>query len=279
MIIDSQTNFIYLSDTLKFKYPTFFEELILALHNNSIEFDFLPGTKNVWAVDYMPIQISNNKFVRFSYQPDYLISTKKWARTISDVDTICDKIKVKTIKSNIILDGGNISKWTDRILMTTKVFVENPKYSELQLIQELKDLLEINEIYFVPVEEDDWLGHADGMARFIGIDTLLINDLKLQERANYIDFLMCLHNSKLKWEEFPFNPYENEDPDDATGLYLNYIELSDFVILPIFGLKTDDEAIKQAQKVFPNQKIIPVKSNEPAKDTGITNCLTWNIKK
>ena len=113
MLTDVQTNYVYLSDKLQSAYPDFANNLITAFINNNIKFDFLPGTKDVWAVDYMPIQVSENKFVRFTYRPDYLVSTKKWSKTISDVDRICENIGIKTIKSEIVLDGGNISRWSD----------------------------------------------------------------------------------------------------------------------------------------------------------------------
>jgi agmatine deiminase len=89
----------------------------------------------------------------------------------------------------------------------------------------------------------------------------------------------ALHNSGLKWTSFPFDLSGNEDPDDAAGLYLNYLELKDFLILPVFGKETDNEAIEKAIEIFSDKKIITIRSNEPAKDTGIINCLTWNIKK
>lgn len=82
MIIDSQTNFVYLADSLHITYPKFAKDFVLKLKENEINFDFLPGTKDVWAVDYMPIQVFENKFIRISYKPDYLTSTKKWAKTI-----------------------------------------------------------------------------------------------------------------------------------------------------------------------------------------------------
>lgn len=279
MIKDSQTNFVYIADTLAVKYPGFSNDFIASLEKHGIDYDILHGTNDVWAVDYMPIQVSKNKFVRFSYKPDYLVSTKKWSKTISDVDSICEKIGIKTIKSNIVIDGGNISRWDDKIIMTTKVFSENKQIPELRLIQELKELFEINEIYFVPVEKGDWLGHVDGMARFISKDTVLVNDYNKEEQKNYIDFLAALHNSNLKWTPFPFDPYDNEEPDDATGLYLNYLEMENFLVLPVFGLKTDKLAIERAREIFPEKIIIPVKSNEPAKHNGVINCLTWNIKK
>lgn len=279
MIRDGQTNFVFIADTLSTKYPEFAREFMSKLEQAKISFDVLPKTKDVWAVDYMPIQISENKFVRFTYKPDYLISTKKWSRTISDVDSICEAIGIKTVKSEIILDGGNISRWNDKVLMTTKIFTENNTIPELKLIEQLKNLFEVNDIFFVPVEKGDWLGHVDGMARFISQDTVLINDFSNEDQKDYIDFLGALHNSGLKWKTFPFNPYDNEDFDDAAGLYLNYLELENHLVLPIFGKETDNKAIEKSKELFPDKELIAVKSNEPAKHNGIINCLTWNIKK
>lgn len=279
MIIDGQTNFVYLADTLSTKYPAFAKEFISKLDQAKIQYGFLPNTKDVWAVDYMPIQVAENRFVRFTYRPDYLVSTKKWSKTISDVDTICDAIGLQPTKSNIILDGGNISKWNDKVLMTTKVFIENKDIPELQLIEQLKNLLEVNQLIFVPIEKGDWLGHADGTARFISNDTVLINDYSKEVPENYVDLLGALNNSGLKWLTFPFDTYKNEDINDAAGLYLNYLELERHLFLPIFGKERDDEAIERSKKIFPAKEVIAVRSKEPAKDTGIINCLTWNIFK
>lgn len=278
MITDARTNFVYIADTLAVKYPVFAKALTEALCGHGIPHGVLPGTKDVWAVDYMPVQVSENRFVRFSYEPDYLISTKKWSKTISDVDAICEKTGIKTIKSEIILDGGNLSRWDDKVLMTSKVFAENRQIPEIELIQRLRDLLEVNEVFFVPVEKGDWLGHIDAMARFAGPGTVIINDYSREPQSARTDLLCALHNAGLNWITFPFDPYHNEDDNDATGVYLNYLELEKFIILPVFGIDTDQAAIQRAKEIFPGKTIIPVKSNQPAKDNGLINCLTWNIK-
>lgn len=279
MIRDSETNFVFIADTLSSRYPEFTKEFLSKLERAKIPFGVLPNTKDVWAVDYMPIQVSETKFIRFAYRPDYLVSTSKWSKTISDVDSICNAIGIHTTKSDIVLDGGNISRWNDKVLMTTKVFTENRGVPELELIEQLKNLLEVNDLFFVPIEKGDWLGHVDGMARFIATDTVLINDYRKEEQKDYIDFLAALHNSGLKWMPFPFDPYDNEDIDDAAGLYLNYLDIEGHLVLPVFGKEADNEAIDKAKKIFPDKKIITVKSNEPAKHTGVINCLTWNIKR
>ena len=56
-------------------------------------FGLLPHTKDIWTVDYMPIQIATNKFVQFKYDPDYL-QTPELRETISDVDAICKTINL-----------------------------------------------------------------------------------------------------------------------------------------------------------------------------------------
>lgn len=76
---------------------------------------------------------------------------------------------------------------------------------------------------------------------------------------------------------FPFYIYDNEDVNDAAGLYLNYLELKDHIFLPIFIKKIDNQAIVKAREIFPYKVIITIKSNQPAKNLGIINCLTWNF--
>ncbi len=122
MIPDNQTNFLYLADTLPKNYPSFFQQFEKVLNDCNINFELLPHAKDVWAVDYMPIQIDKNEFVRFMYNPSYLQS-KKLLKTISDVDTICEKIGIGTIKSNILLDGGNVTRTTDKVIMINSIAV------------------------------------------------------------------------------------------------------------------------------------------------------------
>lgn len=279
MIIDHQTNFVYLSDSLESSYPKFHQNLVLALKEHKVQYDYLVGTNDVWAQDYMPIQVSKDKFVQFTYKPDYLTTTKKWSKTITEVDSVCQNLGLVTTKSDIILDGGNVSKWNDQVLMTTKVFLENPNYSEAQLIETLKNLLELEKIVFVPIEHHDWLGHSDGMARYISSTKVLINEYQKEEPKTYVDFLACLQNAGLEWKCVPFNPYNNENPNDAAGLYLNYMEVQDYIFLPVFGFDTDKDAIDEMETVFSSKRVVPVQSSDIAMNTGIINCATWNILK
>ncbi len=96
-----------------------------------------------------------------------------------------------------------------------------------------------------------------------------------EEFKSYL--LTALHNAGLDWEEIPYNPYDNETDIDATGIYINYLQMNGIVFVPKFGLKEDDVAFKAFERIFEGQKIVQVDSSEISKDGGVLNCVTWNI--
>ena len=143
MITDQKTNFLYLADSLrKDKYKIFSRKLEALLFESNISYDWLIGTKDIWAVDFMPIQISKNEFVQFEYKPDYLY-TKAELNSISNVNEICDSIGIKVKRSDVILDGGNIVRANNKVILCDKViFVNQNRYSRKELIRELHELFQ-----------------------------------------------------------------------------------------------------------------------------------------
>ena len=274
MIPDNSTNYLYLADSLPIKHPKFYTRFEKVLQNCNIDFKLLPHTKDIWAVDYMPIQISKDKFVQFTYSPDYL---NEYRDTISDVDKICKAIGLTTHKSSLIVDGGNISRTTDKVIMCDKVFHENKKIPEKELINQLTTLFEVDKLFFVPWDIYDFTGHADGMVRFIDNDTVLINDYSKEDPKFQRAFRMALHNAGLDWVELTYNPPDDPTLISAKGLYLNYLQMQQAVIVPIYNSRYDDKAIKILEDVFKGLTIIPLEANEIAKWGGILNCITWNI--
>ena len=275
MIIDNETNKLFLADCLPEKQPEFFPRFQNVLKDCNISVHLLPDTKDIWAVDYMPVQISKDKFVQFAYNPDYL-QLKKYQKTISDVDSICTAINLKPVKSTILVDGGNVSKTTDKVIMCDKVFRENKHISERKLISQLEEFFQVDKLYFVPWETNDFIGHADGMVRFIDNDTVLVNDYP-EDRRFQTSFRMSLHNAGLNWIELPYNPPNDPTRVSAEGLYLNYLQINRTIIMPTFQCKYDEKALKILEQVFKGQTIMTVDSNELAEEGGILNCITWNI--
>ncbi|MBC7124023.1 MAG: agmatine deiminase family protein [Bacteroidales bacterium] len=276
MIPDSQTNTLYLADCLPKKHPKFFKDFEAVLKKCGITFQLLPYTKDIWAVDYMPVQVTVDKFVQFVYNPDYLQS-RKWLKTIPDVESICNSIRLNRIKSNIVLDGGNVIKTTDKVIMCDKIFLENSNYSRRQLSDKLKELFEIDKLFFVPQQPKDFTGHADGMVRFLDNNTVIINDYSKEKPEFQRAFKIALDNAGLDYIEIPYNPYGNKTNGQANGIYINFLQMQNTVIVPTFGIREDDIAVRQFEQLFRGQQIATIDSNEVANNGGILNCITWNI--
>lgn len=277
MITDFETTSLYLADTLKKMHPSFYAQLLTKLLALGIVPSLLQGTKAVWAVDYMPIQVSRDKFVQFVYNPDYLRQYAKWLKTISDVTPICKVLGLNPEKSDILLDGGNVVRSTNKIIMCDKIFKENPHYTERELIATLEKLFEVDQIVFIPTDPTDIIGHADGTARFLDDTTVLINKYSDKDEEYGLRLKLSLHNANLNYIEVPYNPYGNQTELEANGIYVNYLQMQQGVLVPTFGIKEDDVAIRQFENLFSGQTVIPLNSNDIAKDGGILNCISWNI--
>lgn len=280
MIPDKETNKLYLADILPKKYPSFFKAFKNLLLKRGIEFSLLPHTKDVWAVDYMPIQISKEKFVQFVYNPSYLYS-KGEKETISDVNLICEAIFLDRIKSQIVLDGGNVTRSENKVIMCDRIFTENKKIPERDLIKQLENIFEVDSLIFIPTHPVDFTGHSDGIVRFLDENTVLINEYPTNKKKEKTDFArrlrLSLHNAKLDYIEIPYNPYDNDNDYQAVGEYINYLQMKDIIILPIFGIQEDEIAIKKFEEIFRGYTLETIKSNDLANDGGILNCITWNI--
>src|SRR5690242_20673673 len=139
MIPDWQTNVVYFSDLLLTRHRDVWEGLVRVLDEASVEHCLIGGTRDIWARDYMPVQVADGDFVVFRYEPDYLcrrphLVTPSEARSSVPLGT-----NFRT--SDINLDGGNVVASSTRAILTDKVYKENPGYDRPALQQELARVL------------------------------------------------------------------------------------------------------------------------------------------
>ncbi len=267
---------LYLADSLPVKYPKFYSEFQKLLIAHKIDFALLPNTNDVWARDYMPIQIGTKRFAQFIYSPDYLKS-KVDQKTISDTISICKLLKIKPLKCKLKVDGGNIVHYAQKAILCDKIFKENEHLTEKQITSNLARALKISKIIFIPTSRDDIFGHSDGTVRFINSKTVLVNQYSKIDREYKTQLYKQLKEAKLKLKEIPYNPYNNPTNLSAVGVYLNYLEMKKFIFLPQFGLQEDKIALQTFKDIFKTKTIIPVNCKDIAKDGGVLNCISWNI--
>ena len=276
MIPDWQKKNVFVSSVLAEKYTSDFQKIKEILNKHSVECRFIHQTKDIWARDYMPIQVGLDKFVQFRYEPKYLDGFDDLRTIPSEIEMLKDY----TIESSSInMDGGNVVCSKDKVILTNRVFKENTGLSKHDVQNELERLLD-SEVYFVSDldKEDDMTGHIDGHLRFVDNENIVVNRLADEETFWQRSFHEMIAASGLRYVEMPwFTPSLKTSDVSAIGSYVNYLHLDDLIIFPVFDCKgnKDAEALKVIHNLFPNHNIEPVVINDIAKEGGLMNCITW----
>ena len=269
---------VYMSEMLKARFPDTCNRLIGILEKHSVKYAFLKGTKDIWCRDYMPVQTESGKFIQFRYEPSYLKGNKEWEESRSDVEEVCRMNNIHAQISDINLDGGNVLICEGRAILSDRIFSENPERTERELIDELGKLLECEIIIIKALnsKDEDFTGHADGMVRFVNRNTILGN--RLADDYKYIqdDRRKIIEKYNLKYIDVPF--FTTDNRDSAIGIYVNYLEVNDLIVVPVFGRDEDKEAVDIIQKAFPNKVIETINYDEVALEGGLLNCTTWVIR-
>ena len=274
---------VYMSELLKERYPETCGNLIKILEKHNTNYAFIKGTKDIWCRDYMPVQTESGKLIQFRYGPSYLKGKKEWEESRSDVKEICRLNNLDVTFTDINLDGGNVLICDGRAIISDRLFSENPERDRDSLIKELSNLLEC-EIIIIPAlksQEEDLTGHADGMVRFVDKNTIIGNERRPDEYKYMKDGLQkALDTFNLTYIDIPyFVDKDAKHPYSAIGIYVNYLEVNDLIVVPIFNSKEDQVAIDVIKKAFPNKTIETINYNDVAKEGGLLNCTTWTYKR
>lgn len=275
MVTDGETNTLYVSEKLK-KRSTFWLQFESILTSKKIEYHLLPFTRDIWAVDYMPIQIDENKFIQFKYEPDYL-QNREFISTQTKAKLVCEAIGIKPVESELKIDGGNVIKGKNWAILTDKIFKENRFFEKEKLVAELERLF-LTRIVIIPQDPYDYLGHADGIVRYYSEDAVLINRGEHgQGAALHKKLKRVLRASGIESIEIPHQPCSTNS-SNAHGFYINFLQMKNFILVPLFNLKQDETAVRFFEQLYPNQSVETIDSREISKDNGVLNCVTWNIK-
>lgn len=276
MIPDWETNHLLLSDRLENEFPALVASLRSVMTGLTI--DIIPGTSDIWCRDYMPIQINGDRFCQFRYTPDYL---REYQHLITPPDRCRLPFMQDYRQEPIVLDGGNVLASRTRVILTEKIYKENPSIERSRLRSRLEDIFQA-ECIFIPKEPYDTVGHSDGVVRFIAKDRVLVNDYSGVDPGYGTRLRSLLEKKGLEIEALPrFEEKGRRHPGDlasAVGNYINFLRVGDVVLLPAYNRPEDEVALQKVQKVLPDAKVLQLPCRGLAEEGGVLNCVSWTIK-
>lgn len=296
MITDDHTNRVYFSSLLPEKCPVLNAHIADALRKRDIPFTYLKGTKDIWCRDYMPIQIQKDRFVFYRYTPDYLqdktgltlqtnpehvfqeesnelprllpMSVEEEMRPISISHPVFHRFELE-----LVMDGGNVVKCGDKVVMTDKVFVENNDKTPQEVQRQIEEAFQC-EVVFLPWDRNEEYGHIDGIIHCLGDNRVLM--------TNYADFDKGIADKYLRILEKYFDvttlKYNVKRMHKRSWSYINFLQIGTLVLVPQLGIPEDEQALEQISSALPDCEIVGIPALEAVSRGGALNCISWNIK-
>lgn len=196
--------------------------------------------------------------------------------------------KVKSF--NFILEGGAIETNGNGILLTTAKCMLNPNRNNLskeQTTAKLKEIFNLKEVIYLNygyLAGDDTDSHIDTLARFINNDTIMYitckdkNDehyLELKQMEEELKEIAKIHNFKLI--ELPFCEALYYDNQRLPATYANFLMINNAVLVPLYNVKQDKEALKIFKDTFKNKDIIGIDCSTLIRQHGSLHCVTMQF--
>ncbi len=279
MITDHQTNTVYLADScLDMEEKKEFRKFKSFLEKHKMNVKILKGTEDFYCRDFMPIQLSEKEYVQFIFRPERYLKENELEFISSPQRVGLENNLVQPKYSNIILDGGNVVKWEDKVIITDRVIKDNLyQFSDSEtILKQLEKELRCK-VIIIPEYPGDATGHADGLIRFMDKDTVFINDAySVPEKEWLNEFLNILSENKLIHINLPCTLEEGDET--AEGLYINYLHVGNLIVVPQFGQDEDQVALEIMTRAFGGKcNVLPYPANWIAEYGGVFNCATWTV--
>jgi len=274
MILEKYNNTVYLSSMMAEVCPVTYQGMVDVLERYDVPVILLEGTKDIWCRDFMPLQVGEDRLVRYDYDPDYL-KTPRWRGAHSDNREVCklNGIVYDDALGGVVIDGGNVVHGEHKVVMTSKVFEENPQYSVRELSTMIEEALDA-ELIVLPWDTNEMFGHTDGILRLVDDDTMVMTNYRQFDPAMAKRFLNCL---KPHFKTIHELRYDEKRANKNNWAYINWLQTYRVVVLPSFGCKEDEQALLQISRFVPEYqgRIEMVDARDLICYKGGLNCASW----
>lgn len=270
MIPDYEANAVYISVWLERDYNEVYTALIKIFKKHRIAYGIIPATKDVWCRDYMPLQLDADRYLCYTYRPDYLLKKSCDSKYITDSIEVSKYMGINVKKSSLVIDGGNVVKIGDKAIMTEKVLYENSGVSSKWLKRKIQNHLEC-EVVFIPWDKYEIYGHSDGIVKPLSDTAVLMTNYQDYDKEYSKEVVKRL-SKKFEIEMLSYNV---EKKDSRSWAYINFLTVGNLIVLPVFNIEEDEQALSQIKLYYPNSIVEQINIASLVKDGGGLNCVTW----
>nr|MBV0899998.1 agmatine deiminase family protein [Wolbachia endosymbiont of Fragariocoptes setiger] len=206
---------------------------------------------DIWIRDFAPL-ITKKGFYQYIYKPEYIqySTSSKIRKAFSCVTSSWPSVQ----EIEVINDGGNFIHNGRSIIMTDKIYDLNPQLSREKINLHFYEI-GAEKIVIIPQDKNDITGHADGMVKWIDENQLFVTKYEDEKLYNKILEILEQQLPDVKIHELDFknlsdeltSPNKNQlgKVEDATGIYVNFLQTKNAVYVPIYGNEYEDNVVKK----------------------------------
>jgi agmatine/peptidylarginine deiminase len=167
----------------------------------------------------------------------------------------------------------------NRVILTTKIYRENPRYERFQLWLKLSELFQVDRCLVIPREGGDKIGHSDGVVRFLNEDMVVVNDYSRVDPAYGKRLRGVLAKEGLRIEKLPHfrEDWVEDGIPSAVGNYVNFLRIGNLIVVPAYGTRQDDRACRILERLCPRAAVVPLLCKDLARAGGVLNCVVYTV--
>lgn len=183
-------------------------------------------------------------------------------------------------------EGGNL--WSDgqgTLIMSSQIFYSNRYYKRDTLCKRLSEIMNFKKVIITPRLTLEETGHVDLLVKLADENTVLVSKASSFSTEEALRKVKRLFERETNARGEPYRVVELPTP----SLYLNWITygirraytnsltINGRVLVPVFGIKQDDIALKTYADTMPDFEIIPIDAHIGINGGGAVHCMTKEV--
>ncbi|MEO1290822.1 MAG: agmatine deiminase family protein, partial [Chloroflexota bacterium] len=187
---------------------------------------------------------------------------------------------------NLHTEGGNL--WSDgkgTFIMSSQIFYSNRYYTRDRMLDYLHSIFKFEKAIITPRLTLEETGHVDLAVKLASEDTVFLSKAESFSTEEVLRKVKRIFQRETNAQGNPYNIIELPTP----RLYLNWINftirrgytnaltVNNQVLVPVFGIKQDEEALRLYEEHMPDYTIIPIDSRVGINGGGAVHCMTKEV--
>ena len=216
---------------------------------------------------------------------------EKYPELMADTRIAClinDDLLMECFLPGIVMEGGSIDVNGRGTVLTTEQCLlnrnRNPSLNKEEIESYLREYLGASKVIWLweGIVGDDTDGHVDDIARFVNATTVLCAFEDDPEDENFLPLkrnyeLLCQETdqdgSPLTVIKLPMPGLVGAERR-LPASYANFYIGNEVVMVPVFGHKNDETALKIIQEAFPDRKVVGINCREMVHGLGTLHCIS-----